>query len=120
MFNPDKPVQTRGNKNVYAVEILATDIHGSYPIVAKLTYADGVKIIRHYTIEGLEQYGCERLDDLVNIPETHVRYINFAILGSGSVYLEGIFDTESQAIDCKTSATVSIKRVEFKEGQFDE
>lgn len=115
MFNPNKPVMVENDKIVREVEILATDIDSRFPIVAKVTLFNGVKAIRRYTLEGEEEHGNNGLDNLINIPETHVRYFN--------VYEDSISPphfTRSGADDGYSKGRIACIRVEFKEGQYDE
>lgn len=75
MFDPTKPVQTRAG---HPARIVVTDAdHATYPIVALVRSDDGqYELAAMYTAEGLHVDGFKTPHDLVNVPETTIRYMN--------------------------------------------
>lgn len=72
MLDLIKPVQTR---NGLRARIVSTDLSGTYPIGAIITYEDGREGFESYTKSGA--FGIEPHDmDLCNTPEGKVQFCN--------------------------------------------
>lgn len=117
MFNPDKPVQTRGGRKA---RIVSTNGDNTFQIAA---WIEGNNEEHMEVFDASGSYygdGKENRNDLINIPETHVRYINF--YPNDKLYIDG-FETKEEADrynEDARSKRIACIRVEFKDGQFDE
>ena len=76
MVDWTKPVQTRDGR---AVRVLCTDAKGSpYPVIALLIGSDGSEVLDTFTEEGKAHSNAAlSRNDLVNVPEREVRYVNW-------------------------------------------
>lgn len=120
MFDLNKPVQTNKPTDWVDVEIIKTDLKGKYSIIAVVTHTNGDQSVETFTSNGKYLEGNEDSGyDLINVPEKHVRYINFSVL-SGEVYLDGMFEDSITALENRSVNTCARVRVEFQEGKFDE
>lgn len=101
-----KPLQTKDGRKV---EILATDLSGLYPIIAKITENDGYKIVFCYTPEGNYLRGSSPSHhDLIQAPETRKIWLN--------IYKEwhSSHDTKENADFSATSKRLACVSVEVK------
>jgi hypothetical protein len=111
-FDPAKPVQTRDGRKA---RIICTDSKASphYPLLALVGKQDGSEIILSFTPGGAYQLGTTGVaDDLVNIPEETVLYVN--------VYPQGYVESTSIPHNSTDANRVACVRVVYKEGQFDD
>lgn len=72
MFDPTKPVQTRAGDSA---RIICTDRVGTRPIVA-LVKQDNTESVSTYTKDGFAYCGESNPNDLVNIPEKRLVWLN--------------------------------------------
>ena len=76
MLDLTKPVQTRDGR---AARIIATDRESAYYPVVALVERKGIsqkETLATLTIDGREVKGVSGPNDLINIPEKHVRWVN--------------------------------------------
>ena len=111
-FDPTKPVQTREG---WKARILATDIndYGGETIAAAITHpGDGAELLRSYYPNGQYYDGDPSGLDLINVPEKHVRWVNFNPAGLASDYL-----TREDADQYANPTRIACVRVEFEDGE---
>jgi len=114
MLDLNKPVQIRDGRKA---RIICTDRAGNYSIVALVGDIEDIEI---FTEKGQIRVGRDNQPgDLINVPEKHVRYLNVYSIGGKLGPFES-FRTASEAEKMRGSNCIACKRVEFKEGQFDE
>ncbi len=116
MLDLTKPAQTREGT---PVRLLATDLRGPQPVLGTIVGSDGRDHAMRWSLDGRYHLGIppifgERLD-LVNVPEKHVRYVNFYENGIG-----GDYKTKARADQCADRDRWACVRIEFTAGQFDD
>lgn len=90
MFDPTKPVQTRGGE---PARILCTDKKGCLPIVALVKGAD----LLSYTLDGQFVEGVETHLDLINIPPVYdYKYAVGMVGGNAAVTAFRFTDEEAE------------------------
>ena len=115
MFDPTKPVQTRDGRKA---RIVCTDnIHHKFPIVGLITERCGEEVPNLFMSSGrYHNEDEESRNDLINIPEKHVRYLN--------IYEDGLYSTpfefKEDADRCSGSNRTGRIRIEYEDGQFDD
>ena len=115
-FDPTKPVQTRDGRKA---RILCTDkASETHPIIAEVFREGDDSSVHIYMDSGMYVDGATHELDLINIPEKHVRYINFYdddITGTTMKY-KSRADADANAIPDRLACV----RVEYEDGQFDD
>jgi len=116
-FDPTKPVQTRdGNK----ARIICSDRLAGQSVVALIEHC-GSEIIAWFYANGRSNSdNIDRPGDLVNVPEKHVRWVNFYHLYDGGVHTTYKSRKEADKGEFVNHNRIACKRIEFEEGQFDE
>lgn len=110
MIDFSKPVQAKkGNEAV----IYTTDGKGEYPVVGQVKKEDDDWRSGCWTLSG-ENPTQDSDYNLINVPEKHVRYINFY---SGGI---GAHEDRKAADKVATASRIACIRIEFEDGQFDD
>lgn len=114
MFDPKKPVQTRDGRSV---RILATDLSLEDGGAIAAVVQERANLYR-FQADGRRRDDAETPDDLVNIPEKIVRYVN--VYDAAQMGLHPSAEEADRVARYCSSRPVARIRVEFTEGQFDE
>jgi hypothetical protein len=114
-FDPTRPVRTRKGR---PARIICADRHwDKYPIVALVVPSWGGEEILCYTADGRTEREDEDEDDLVNIPEKHVRWVNFYQTPRGPAG-GGEYVTRQEADEWAAGTPrLACVRIEFEEGE---
>lgn len=119
-FDPKKPVTTRDGRKA---RIIATDRKSwdnDFPMIA-LVEDDDTENMQTYTSDGKYLMGEPSDEDLINVPESIVRYVNvYRGDNSEKFYSGGEYNTRADADSWANKGRVSCIRVEFTEGRFDD
>lgn len=109
-FDPTKPVQTRDGRSA---RIICTDRDSIYPIVALVRELNGEESVSFHTNNGrvTPHYGGPSRVDLINVPEKHVRWVNFFPRDAE------VYDSREEADEDATAERIACVRVEFKDGE---
>ncbi len=109
-FDPSKPVQTRDGRKA---RIIATDRQGHEPLIALVTEPQGHECIYAFQPSGVcHPRAPGHADDLVNIVEKHVRWINIYNGGCSVPH-----KTKPEADLNAAGSRIACLRVEFEEGE---
>lgn len=115
MFDSSKPVQTRNGKKA---RIIATDCkNGNNPILALIEDVDGIERPLFYRETGILYSNSENKLDLVNVPETRVRWLCIMKDRNGYYSSGPLYPTEEYAREStgKLTTFVTCVKVEWKE-----
>ena len=99
-----------------SARIICTDARGNYPITALIADRNGDEEPYCYSASGAFRWDDKQHEvDLINIPERHVRWVNFY----SSLPTQMACDHESRetADRCASSDRIACIRVEFEEGE---
>lgn len=107
----NKPVQTRDGRKV---RVLCTDAKGDEPIIALVLYINGVEGLHRFGADGGYFAGSDQADelDLVNVPESVVRW--------GNVYLDGVgvlLDSRRGADGIPHQGRLAVLRITYEDGK---
>jgi hypothetical protein len=123
MLDLNKPIQTRAG---HPVRILATDIHGCYPIAAAIGESHYLRspVVRQYDLEGsLRGSGSRRLRktalDLVNVPEKRTLFLNigYAPHLPQRFYVSGAYLSRREADEWASEERIACKEITVVEGE---
>ena len=117
-FDPTKPCRTKAGcpARVLCADLLCGKYEGKF-IVAAITVHDRGEVV--FTFQSNGQYlddGRPHDNDLINIPEKHVRWLNIYKNKEGKFYSGPM----SAAPGESDEHAIARRRIEFEEGQFDE
>lgn len=105
-----KPVQTRDGK---PARIVSTKLGKTYPLGAIITYSNGDEVFNTYEIGGMQHAnGVHSVNDLINVPEKFIRWVNFNKSGTVTSYVN-----RQSADYCARDDRLACIKVEFEEGQ---
>ena len=111
-FDPTKPVQTRDGR---PARIVCTDATGVLPIVALVDDGGAEIVIRYHPTGRRQDVRAQRDDDLINIPERHVRWFNIYL---GRLCCDGYgYTTKEEADQQEGLGRIACVRIEFEEGE---
>lgn len=114
MFDYTKPARTKEGREARFIGKIENK---TYPLVFAVKDFDGIEVADTYTLDGgYNHTGIKTCDDLENIPEKHVRYINVYSLDNTFVVKRTREEADEDADEDRTACI----RVEFEDGQFDE
>jgi len=105
-----KPVQTKKYK--YPVKILTTEVRG---LSSVLGYIGDGTCLCGWNSEGKMCSSGGHENDLENVPEKKVMYVNVYMDGSSRVC-----DLKEEVIKLQSEKCIACIRIEYTEGQFDE
>ena len=112
MFDPSKPVQTRGGR---PARILATDLAGIFPIAAAVMHnyqSDEWEQVRRFSAYGKADVG---EGDLINIPEERELNVWLNVYPDGQPYQHGfLHDTRRGADNSATSDRIACVHIKQK------
>lgn len=115
-FDPSKPVRTRSGR---AARIIATDLAnraGASRIAAAVMQDAGFESTLVVHSDGrVHRFGDTSFEDLVNVPEKHVRWASIYMWQGGmSVWLNR---TREDADENAKDGRIACIRIEFEEGE---
>lgn len=110
-----RPLRTKhGNR---PVKILSREVRDDYPVLGLIDLGS-TDVVWQWTQNGLSQDEADNGFDLVNVPETYVRWINIdAALGGGPYEEAELFKTKEEADKNARYDRLACVRIEFKEGE---
>jgi len=112
-FDQTKPCRTRDGRKA---RIISTDLKSFSPIVAIVDHENGrEECVGIFHLNGRIIDHMDRPDDLVNVPEKHVRWLNIYDTPDAKLYM-----TKEQADKLADDTRLACVRIEFEEGQFDD
>ena len=114
-FDPTKPCKTRAGApaRIFDTKLRARE---GILIVAAVDIGNGGEVVFTFQPDGkyLDD-GRTSSNDLVNVPEKHVRWLNIYDTPDAKLYM-----TKEQADKLADDTRLARVRIEFEEGQFDE
>lgn len=112
-FDPSKPVRTRDGR---PARIICTDLrHPRFSIVALAQRHDGTEDFLLCTADGSISLPCPSENDLVNVHEKDIGWVNIYAHGSSHLHR-----SRTDADKYASPSRIACIRIEYEEGQFDE